>query len=1140
MSVRYEIADVKDFVARLEELGWVNGKDYLKRFGVEFEEGNLVPLFFDVVLRDVIKRINYDVFANLSTEEEKEILREVFDRLRGDSEVRVLDYLKYGVEVYLRKRGRKVSIKVIDYDKLENNVFFYLREAKFRGSPENIKPDVTLYVNGVPIVIVEVKRVIEPYSYLEAVKQIRRYEMYSPELFKYVQFGVAVGDEERYTPTLPNWDRSERDLPVYRWVVKKKDDSGGSIEYFDVAYILEPRRLLEFIKYFVFYRRSREGALDKIVARYNQYYAAKKAMARISEYMNGKEKNRGLIWHWLGSGKTYTMFFIANWFLDRYWHERPVIFFIVDRRDLEEQHEKMLSTIEEKKFRSLFKKIESIEELHKIIRVIKESEVHGSTIAYGVYLTTIQKFQRGGAEPVSAEEREFAKGLLDLLKELGEKYLEYVKSENLEEYKKRIEALKKLDERNRLEYIVKLGQVKSRNILLLIDEAHRTQYGILAAMRKTVFPNALAFGFTGTPVFEHERNTFNEFAYPHEGEYYLDAYFIRDSIRDGFTLPLVYNAVGEGEVGGEGIRIKLTEEEIKGFIKEYMAAREKGIDITDHLDTMYKQVSKYINKIRVFLMNPERIDKLAKHIVERLEKDTENFKFKAMVVAVNRVACVRYKHALERYLVAKYGDEAKDWVEVVMTYNYNDTDKEIIEYREELARKYGTSDMNEVNREIQRKFLEENKPKILIVTDMLITGFDAPMLKVMYLDKPLYEHRLLQAIARVNRPYKDKEFGLIVDSVGLLEHLSKTLALYNLLAEEAIRRDFEENLLVRIEEKVEEFEELFKSIDNRLRTLRLGGEDVSIVIDELKRQLRDNVFDRGEFERKIGIIALYASGTEASEEVALAKSLVNDMRRAIKLYRSLGAHPKKLLYVEDIQMLAFIYGSILKKIRGKSIRLDKEFWKELIQLIYSRTVIEEFEKIAEAEIGVDTIDNILKILPPKNEIQRIVADYYFYLRSVLSSNLHDPIYREIMRKLEELRRQWILRKIDLKMFLTQLKVLHEQKLEYDRRVAGKALEDRLAEAISIYISSEVLKGVKFDLKLTNVKQVVKKLLASKKVEFLKPSDKKKLAGALLKDLIGELEKQVSPNELAKLADKLVEEFISPEIERVIKNSEAKN
>lgn len=286
----------------------------------------------------------------------------------------------------------------------------------------------------------------------------------------------------------------------------------------------------------------------------------------------------------------------------------------------------------------------------------------------------------------------------------------------------------------------------------------------------------------------------------------------------------------------------LTEEEIKAFIEEYLRAREEGIDIIDRLDpSLYKKVSEYINKIRVFLMNERRIDKLAEYIAERVEDDTEGFKFKAMVVAVNRVACARFKHSLEKYLVKKYGESAREWVEVVMTYNYNDTDPEIVSYREELTRRFGTSDMNEINREIQRRFLEKENPRILIVTDMLITGFDAPILKVMYLDKPLYEHRLLQAIARVNRPYQGKEFGLIVDSLGLIEHLSKTLALYEVIADEESRKDLEENLVENIESRVKEFEQLLKRVKETLSSLRLGDQDVSIDLEDLKKKLREKL-----------------------------------------------------------------------------------------------------------------------------------------------------------------------------------------------------------------------------------------------------------------------------------------------------------
>jgi len=178
--------------------------------------------------------------------------------------------------------------------------------------------------------------------------------------------------------------------------------------------------LLEYLRYFVFYRRECGGGLGKIIARYNQYYAAKKAMRRIDEYMAGGRLNQGLMWHWLGSGKMYTMFFIANYFLDKYWGRRPIVFFIVDRSDLEEQHEKVFKSIEEPRFTKLFQKIDSIRELHHRIRVIRESEYLGGTIAYGVYLTTIQKFRRGPRAPETREElerevEEFRGGLLDLL-----------------------------------------------------------------------------------------------------------------------------------------------------------------------------------------------------------------------------------------------------------------------------------------------------------------------------------------------------------------------------------------------------------------------------------------------------------------------------------------------------------------------------------------------------------------------------------------------------------------------------------------------------------------------------------------------------------------------------------------------------
>ena len=882
------------------------------------------------------------------------------------------------------------------------------------------------------------------------------------------------------------------------------------------------------IKYFTFFVKTPDETHFKLVARSNQYRATKEAIKRINEYLSGSDKNRGLIWHWQGSGKTYTMFFIANYFLDLYYSTHPIVFFIVDRTDLERQHEKVLKAVEDAKFKTLFEKIENIERLHEIIKTIKESEVNRNIIPRGVFLTTIQKFQRGNLDSLSEEEdREITKGLQNLLIELGKQYLDQIRERNPEEYGKHLTELNKRNENGKIEYLMNLGKINRKNILILIDEAHRTQYGLLAAMRKACFAHGITFGFTGTPIFKHERNTFNEFSYPELGEYYLDVYFIADSIRDGFTRPISYHVIKEGEIKAEGIQIKLSEKEIQEFIKEYM--KKKGrIEEELELEVSRKEIRSYINKARVILLNPERIEKMAEYIANRIEEDTENFKFKAMVVAVNRLACVRYKRALDRYLTKKFGEEAKEWSEVVMTYNYNDTNKEIIEYKEELIERRGKSDLNEINSDIQREFVEKENPRILIVTDMLLTGFDAPVLKVMYLDKVLYEHRLLQAIARVNRPYRDKDFGLIVDSVGLLEHLTKTMALYNMLAEEDIRKDFEENLFKPIEEKVAEFEHRFNVLKEKLKTFKIGGEDISFDLDDLKNRLKTNTLDKAEFDAKVSTIALYVSSRTDVEEVSKVFKLLNEMKYLLKLYKALGAHPKKLLYVEDIETLAYLYYKIQRLIRGKRRKLSKAFWNELLSFIYSKTIIEEFKEVGKAEIDESLKKLVEGELDPR-KARAVLADYYFELRNSLLEKQHDPIYREILEKLENLRLQWINRAINTKTFLAQLKALGVKKDDYDKKIEGKSTIDRILESITFYVSEQIDADIKLTLK--NTRKTLEKILVDRKTPSLTPLHVKMLKKGLLMDLILEL-KGIDEKKLAEISDKIVEEFLVEELERL--------
>lgn len=1086
---------------KLIEIGWKDGNVELK-----IPEHSLIEHYYiPKVVEKKVKELNQDIFSDLTREEEKEVIETIFSELNSGEE-RILNYLKYGIKVTVR--SEVLTFHLIDYRNVKRNYFFFLHEAKFKGSPDNIKPDFTLFINGIPVVIIEAKSESVPFSHLRAMDDIRSYEKYSPDLFRFVQFGVAYGDEKRYTPTLPNWDKKDRESYSFNW---------GD----DIFDLLKPSRITELIKYFIFFWKPKEGVKKKLIARLNQYRATVKAMKRIEEHMNGG-KNRGLIWHWQGSGKTFTMFFIANYFLDKYYDKNPVIFFVVDRQDLERQHDEVLKSVQDEKFRSLYKKIESIGKLCEIVETLKESEFSSNVIPRGIYLTTIQKFQRGEVEGLTEKaDEEATQKLYFLLLKLGEIYLNYLKEENPEEYQKLIQKISNLSRKDKERILLELGGVKSRTILFLIDEAHRSQYGLLGAMRKITFPNSVTFGFTGTPIFKHERNTFLEFSYPDGGEYYLDVYFIGDSIRDNFTLPIAYEVVKEGDVKAEGIQIKLSEDDIAKLIEEYMRNRGRFESLLE-AEISRKDIGRHITKAKVILLNPKRIDKLAKYIVDRIENDTDDFKFKAMVVAVNRLGCVRYKRALDKYLVEKFGEEAEDWAEIVMTYNYKEREKEIIKYMEDLRRRRSNKDYNEINREIQEEFKEKENPRILIVTDMLLTGFDAPQLKVMYLDKPLYEHRLLQAIARVNRPYEDKEFGLIVDSFGLMEHLTKTMAIYNLLADGEIRRDFELNLMRSIDQKFSEFELKFERLKEELKNLRIGEEDVEIDLDAVKEMLKTGK-RREEIQAKIKMLAmLYTEGINVSAKVM---RLVNDMKAILTLYKALGAYPKKIVYVEEIQALAYIYYRLRAILKGKRVKLDEKFWGELLSYIHGRTVVEEFEEVGSVKLEPEKIEKLVSELKDEEEIRRKVvnqlADYFFLIRDIIREKMHDPVYRQIAEKIERLRIEWITRAINTKTFLARLKAIEKEIRDYEKRITGKTHSKRLAETMKYYVKQKTNNDVEFK----NAEKYLSSLI-SRSLRIL-PQHERRLKTEILKDLFNA---NINDNAV-KLAEELVS-YIKEELDRL--------
>jgi len=354
------------------------------------------------------------------------------------------------------------------------------------------------------LAIIEVEPTKEPRSEEKGLRQILSYEQRSFDLFKLVQIGIVYGERKIYIPTFLNRERKERIVFPQVWKVEK---DGKKVE--DIFDLLKPSTFLNVVRWYTFFKKG-----GKIVARYPQYIASEKTIKTIREYLTGKtEKRDWLVWHWQGSGKTYTMFFIANWFFEEFYAKDPVIIFLLDRIELQRQlYEDFIQPLKAERFKNNLEIVDSIDKLKQIITNLKRSE-YKAIIPRGIYIVLIQKFRS----------EEFQ----ELLKELGREYL--------------------LEKENRLEEdeneLLKAGAIKKREILILIDEAHRSQYGTLASTMKMVFPNAIRIAFTGTPIFSFERNTFREF-----GHKPLDIYFIKDSIEDGFTVPIAYDVVKEKDM----------------------------------------------------------------------------------------------------------------------------------------------------------------------------------------------------------------------------------------------------------------------------------------------------------------------------------------------------------------------------------------------------------------------------------------------------------------------------------------------------------------------------------------------------------------------------------------------------------------
>ena len=655
-------------------------------YGPDIERDFYSPLYEDVLI-DSLRNLNRDLPEDAILEAIYKLKIIENGELVQKNAV-FMDYLQNGISVRYFAYGedRSAIVYLVDYKNVEKNSFIIANQWTFIEN-SNKRPDLVLFLNGLPVVLVELKSPSrEETDASEAYRQLRNYMQEIPSMFVYNAICVMSDQLTSKVGTITSGEDR-----FMEW--KTKDGNYENTQYaqFDTFFegIFKKERLLDIIKNFICF--SNEGINTyKILAGYHQYFAVRKAVESTKKATITDGKG-GVFWHTQGSGKSLSMVFYAHLLQEAL--DSPTIVVLTDRNDLDEQ---------------LYGQFAKCKDFLRQAPMQAESRENLKTLlagrqANGIIFTTMQKFEESD-EPLS--------------------------------------------ERN--------------NIIVMADEAHRGQYGLAEKIKivkndagkeeakrvigtariiRNSLPNATYIGFTGTPISSKDRSTREVF-----GDY-IDIYDMTQAVEDGATRPVYY----ESRV----IKLNLDQEILDKIDAEY------DLMALNADNEVIEKSKRELGQMEAVLGNDNTINSLVCDILEHYENNRENLLTgKAMIVAYSRpIAMKIYKRILELH---------PDWTEkvgVVMTSGNNDPE----EWRQIIGNKHHKD-------ELAKKFKDNNSPmKIAIVVDMWLTGFDVPSLATMYVYKPMAGHNLMQAIARVNRVFRDKEGGLVVDYVGIATALKQAM-----------------------------------------------------------------------------------------------------------------------------------------------------------------------------------------------------------------------------------------------------------------------------------------------------------------------------------------------------------------------------
>lgn len=688
--------------------------EWLQSLGYDYKKGNEISVTGltperksdkDVVLHErlekSLKNINSDVHPRFIEKAIHELTLEKSPNLL-ENNLTFHENLINGIEIEdYDDEGQSIVeiVKIVDFEHPQNNDFLAVNQLTVVNGDYTKRPDIVLFINGLPIVVIELKNSTnETVGVEDGYHQLETYKMRVPQLFTFNEVLITSdGINTKAGSLTANYDR------FMTWRSKDGEtESPSSLASLDVLIhgMLNPETLLDLIRYFVLFQDNGKGHISKILAAYHQYYAVNKAVDRALLASSGQGDGKGgVIWHTQGSGKSLTMVFFSGKLIQML--NNPTLVVVTDRNDLDNQ---LYSTFVKSKGRSgkgLLRQTPKQAETRKELKSLLSVE------SGGIVFTTMQKF-----EPEQNET-----------------------------------TMTALTER--------------KNVIVMADEAHRTQYGFnakydnkgkgikygYAKYLRDALPNATFVGFTGTPVASTDKNTQMVFGN------YIDVYDMTQAVADGSTVKIYY----------ESRVIPLN-------LPQNLDLDETYNDITEDQEEDVKQrlKSKW-SRIEALAGAKPRVEALAKDIIQHFETRQQAMKGKGMIVTMSRrIAVDLYDEIIRLKPEWHSDDDDKGVIKVVMTGSSSDPASFQRHIGPKKRRNLLEKRMKDVNDELQ----------LVIVRDMWLTGFDVPSMHTMYIDKPMKGHNLMQAIARVNRVFKDKPGGLIVDYVGIAESLKEALKEY--------------------------------------------------------------------------------------------------------------------------------------------------------------------------------------------------------------------------------------------------------------------------------------------------------------------------------------------------------------------------